>query len=73
VDALKRLERRPPAELFATLRDFTYEAYYTRPKVWKLIGYEFYPTNQSGPRMEPFDEAVLAQVRKMPRLYREAR
>jgi gluconate 2-dehydrogenase subunit 3-like protein len=69
IKALSELEKQP--ELFATLRDFTYEAYYTQPRIWKLIGYEFYPTNQAGPHMKPFDESVLAKVRKMPRLYRE--
>jgi hypothetical protein len=68
---LRKLEKQAPAELFTTLRDFTYEAYYTPPRVWKLIGYEFYPTDESGPRMKPFDESVLAKVRKKPKLYRE--
>ena len=56
---------------FKVLRDYVYEAYYTRPTVWKLLGYEFYPTNMSGPHMKPFDEAVLADVRKKPKYYRE--
>ena len=53
------------------LRDLVYEAYYTQPRVWKLIGYEFNPTNEAGPHLKPFDESVLAQVKKMPRRYRE--
>jgi gluconate 2-dehydrogenase subunit 3-like protein len=71
VEALRRLEKQPALEPFATLRDFTYEAYYTQPSIWKLIGYEFHPTNQSGPRMKPFDEAILASVRKKPKFFRE--
>jgi hypothetical protein len=57
--------------LFKVLRDFTYEAYYLQPKVWKLIGYEFHPTNERGPSMKPFDESALGEVRKRPRYYRE--
>lgn len=71
VEALKGLEKQKPATLFANLRDYVYEAYYIQPRVWKLIGYEFYPTDQAGPRMKPFDESVLARVRKMPKFYRE--
>jgi len=59
------------SEVFAKLRDHVYEAYYTQPKIWKLIGYDFYPTNESGPQMKPFDESVLSNVRKLPKLYRE--
>jgi hypothetical protein len=72
VEALRQLEKQKPSALFVRLRDHVYEAYYTQPKVWKLIGYEFYPTNQHGPHMKPFDEAVLAEVRKKPKFYREA-
>ena len=70
IEILTALETGSP-EVFARLRDHVYESYYTQPKVWKLIGYEFYPTNASGPHMKPFDESVLAKVRQMPRLYRE--
>jgi Gluconate 2-dehydrogenase subunit 3 len=70
VEILSALETGSP-EVFAKLRDHVYESYYTQPKVWKLIGYEFYPTSESGPHMKPFDDSVLARVRKMPKLYRE--
>ena len=70
VEILATLERQSP-QIFAKLRDHVYESYYTQPKIWKLIGYDFYPTNQSGPQMKPFDDSVLASVRKMPKLYRE--
>lgn len=71
IAALKKLEAGNPVE-FAHLRDYVYESYYTQPKIWKLIGYEFYPTDHPGPHMEPFDESILADVRKRPKLYREA-
>jgi hypothetical protein len=70
VEILTELETRS-SEVFAKLRDLVYESYYTQPSVWKLIGYELYPTNESGPQMKPFDDSVLAKVRKMPKLYRE--
>jgi DNA-binding transcriptional ArsR family regulator len=70
VEVLSALEAGSP-EVFGKLRDHIYESYYTQPKVWKLIGYEFYPTNESGPHMKPFDESVLAKVRQMPKLYRQ--
>jgi len=71
MEALKKLEKQQP-DVFGSLRDYVYESYYTQPKIWKLIGYEFYPTNAAGPMMKPFDESVLAKVKKMPKLYREA-
>ena len=59
--------------LFALLRDLIYEGYYTSPKVWPQLGYEFHPTSKRGPAMQPFDEAILAQARKRPKSYREAK
>lgn len=70
VEILTELETRLP-EVFTKLRDLVYESYYTQPSVWKLIGYDLHPTNESGPHMKPFDDSVLAKVRKMPKLYRE--
>ena len=69
-ETLTALEAGMP-EAFAKLRDLVYESYYTQPAIWKLIGYEFHPTNEAGPHMKPFDESVLAQVRKLPKHYRE--
>lgn len=71
VQVLKEMESQAAPRLFATLRDFTYEAYYTDPRVWKLIGYDFFPTNSGGPEMQPFDESILSEVRKKPRNFRE--
>ena len=69
VDVLCALERE--SDFFRTLRDFSYEAYYTHPEVWKRIGYESHLTADAGPHMKPFDESALAQVRKRGKLYRE--
>lgn len=72
VEALKKFEAQRPKQNFVRLRDYIYEAYYTQPKVWKLIGYSFYATNGPGPDMKPFDPSSLDRVRNMPKLYREA-
>lgn len=58
---------------FALLRDLVYEGYYTSPKVWPQLGYEFHPTSRRGPAMQPFDESILAQARKRPKSYREVK
>ncbi len=70
VATLKAMEAEA-APQFATLRDYVYESYYTQPRVWKLIGYELYPTDHSGPLMAPFDEALVQQVQARPKLWRE--
>jgi hypothetical protein len=72
VEALRAFESKNAAS-FSNLRDDVYEAYYTNPRVWKRIGYGFYPTNQAGPEMKPFDDSALAVVRKKPRYYREVK
>jgi Gluconate 2-dehydrogenase subunit 3 len=68
--ALTDFERQE-AQSFRLLRDVIYEAYYEQQEVWKLINYEFFPTNNLGPALEPFDDQVLAEARKRPRGYRE--
>lgn len=70
VAALKNLEASNAAS-FALLRDSVYESYYTNPQIWKLIGYELYPTDGTGPHMKPFDKSVVATVSQKPRYYRE--
>lgn len=57
--------------VFDLLRAYVYESYYLQPGIWKLIGYELYPTDHAGPHMKPFDDSLVANVRKMPKLYRE--
>lgn len=59
-------------EAFAVLRDAVYEAYYTNPKVWSLLGYRFRAGRRRTAPIEQFDERVTERVRQMPRLYREA-
>lgn len=59
--------------LFAVLRDLVYEAYYTSPKVWPQIGYEFHQTNRKGPAMEPFNEAILVKMKTREKNYREVK
>ncbi len=71
VAALKSLEA-SNAATFALLRDSVYESYYTNPQVWKLIGYELYPTDHAGPHMKPFDKSIVATVSQKPPHYREA-
>jgi hypothetical protein len=57
--------------VFDALRGYIYESYYTQPTIWKLIGYELYPTDRMGPHLKPFDDSLLANVQKMPKLYRD--
>ncbi len=73
VEVLTKLEKEEAPDLFAALRAAVYEAYYTQPAVWKRIGFEFYPPERPGPLPAPFDNAVLARVRRLPKLYREVR
>jgi hypothetical protein len=70
VESLSSFEK-GDAGAFKTLRDYVYEAYYVQPRVQILIGYEGHPTNEEGPHVKPFDEAILAEVRNKPRYYRE--
>jgi hypothetical protein len=65
VKALTQIEKLAPRE-FAILTDYAYEAYYTRPQVWQLIGYDGPSTLEK--RWN--DDALLAPVRAMPRLFR---
>jgi Gluconate 2-dehydrogenase subunit 3 len=58
--------------VFDALRAYVYESYYTQPAIWKLIGYELYPTDHMGPHLKRFDDSLLVNVRKMPKLYRDA-
>jgi hypothetical protein len=70
VKVLNSLEKSNPSA-FKALRDHIYEAYYVQPRVQILVGYDGHPTNQAGPHLKPFDEAILAEVRKKPKFYRE--
>ncbi len=70
IRALEKLEKADPLS-FAALRDVVYEAYYTNPKVWALIGYRFRTGNRKTAPLEEFDTTLLARVQQLPRLYRE--
>jgi hypothetical protein len=70
VEVLERLEETDPA-VFGGLSVLVYEAYYVQPAVWELLGYEPFPTDESGPGMDPFDETALDRVRSTTTLYRE--
>lgn len=68
---LAELEAKEPT-VFEALRDFVYEGYYTRPEVWKRLGFEFYGPDRPGPGVPPFDETSVERVRARPPLYRKA-
>jgi hypothetical protein len=71
IAVLKEMEAQTGA-VFDLLRAYVYESYYTQPAIWNRIGYELYPTDHVGPHLKPFDEACVANVRKMPKLYKDA-
>ena len=58
--------------VFEVLRDFVYEGYYTRPEVWKRLGFEFYGPDRPGPGVPPFDENAVEGIRALSPLYRKA-
>lgn len=71
---LSRIEKTDsPAGFFPLLRDLVYEAYYTHPRVMKLVGYRFRSGRRRTAALEPFDEARLVRVRAMKPLYRDVR
>ena len=72
ISVLRGFESDHP-ELFDTLRKFVYESYYINEDIWKRIGYEPYPTLAPGPKMDPFESAMLDQVRKRSPMYKDAR
>ncbi|MGZ6972099.1 MAG: gluconate 2-dehydrogenase subunit 3 family protein [Thermoanaerobaculia bacterium] len=71
VRVVAELEAKEPA-VFESLRDFVYEGYYTRPEVWKRLGFVFYRPDRPGPGIPPFDETSVARVRARSALYRKA-
>jgi hypothetical protein len=60
-----------PPGFFVALRDLVYEAYYTQPRVQKLLGYNFRSGRRRTAPLEPFDEGRVARVRQMAPLYRQ--
>lgn len=70
ITVLKEMEN-SALGVFDALRAYVYESYYEQPAIWRLIGYELYPTDHTGPHLAPFDDSLVANVRKMPKLYRD--
>ncbi len=60
-----------PANFFGTLRDLVYEAYYTQPSVQKLIRYNFRSGRRRTAPVAPFDEQLVARVRRQKPIYRQ--
>ena len=60
-----------PAGFFPALRDLVYEAYYTQPRIQKLLGYNFRSGRRRTAPLEPFDEERVARVRNMAPLFRQ--
>jgi hypothetical protein len=70
IAVLKAMEDSAPGP-FDALRAYVYESYYTQPAIWKLIGYQLYPTDHPGPHLQPFRDSLVENVRKMPKLYKD--
>jgi hypothetical protein len=71
---LREFEERDGEGIFAVVRDLTYEAYYTNPRVLAALEREtgwVYEGAFSGSDMEPFDESLLERVRTAPPSWRE--
>jgi hypothetical protein len=62
-----------PAGFFPALRDLVYEAYYTQPRVKRLIGYTFRSGRRRTAPLAPFDEERLVRVKAMTPFYRQVR
>ena len=60
-----------PTDFFRTLRDLVYEAYYTQPRVQKLIRYNFRSGRRRTAPLAPFDEQLVARVRQQKPIYRQ--
>ena len=71
VEVLADLERtNTPSNFFPMLRDLVYEAYYTQPRVQQLIGYSFRSGRRRTAPVQPFDERLVARVRRQKATYR---
>lgn len=60
-----------PANFFTLLRDLVYEAYYTQPRVQKLIGYNFRSGRRRTAALASFDEQLVARLRQQRPFYRQ--
>ena len=71
-EVLARVETtNTPANFFGTLRDLVYEAYYTQPRVQKLIRYNFRSGSRRTAPVVPLDEQLVARVRRQKPIYRQ--
>ena len=73
-EVLRRFEANDPLDSFPMVRDLTYEAYYAHPRVLDVLERETgwrYEVAFSGGDLEPFDESMLAQMRKVPPRWRK--
>ena len=68
--ALRAVESAQP-ELFHTLLRQTYTAYYTNPAVQLILGWKP-PQPEGFPTPPPFDEALLANVKRRGKVWRDA-
>ncbi len=68
---LARFEKSDAAGFFAALRDLVYEAYYTQPRIQKLLGYNFRSGRRRTAPLEPFDEQRVGACAAMAPLYRQ--
>jgi hypothetical protein len=73
---LRQLEASRHRDVFAMIRELTYEAYYTHPHVLDALAAETgwqYETAFSGAAMEPFDERLLERMRTITPRYRQVK
>ena len=68
---LHRVESERP-DFFEALVKNTYGGYYSNPKVLRQLGLEATPPQPRGYQLEPFDQAMLENVRKRGKVYRDA-
>lgn len=72
-DLLRQLEASRHGEVFAMVRELTYEAYYADPRVLSILEEETgwrYETAFAGEAMEPFDERLLERMQTVAPHYR---
>ena len=70
-DAVLRAVEAAQPDLFRTLVNQTYSAYYTNPTVLLILGWNP-PQPEGHPTPPPFDEALLENVKQRGKLWRDA-
>ena len=71
IEVLEQVESRQ-AEFFSLLVRETYSGYYSSPKVLRAKGLPLSAPQPEGYEIEPFDDSLLAGVRKRGKAYRDA-